>query len=75
MKSKWHIVHDCNGENGEPSCWSREINHPRYGRYVWISRNAGDKFDVEVMPHDDVKLLASCRSLASAKRWVSVHLG
>lgn len=37
---KWQIVHDCDGENGEPTCWVKEINHPDYGRFIWISENS-----------------------------------
>lgn len=75
MESKWNIIEECNGDDGEPTCWAKEISHPDYGRYAWISLNGKEKFDVEIMQDNDVKVLATCRSLASAKRWVSMHLG
>lgn len=28
MSKKWNVIHDCDGENGEPTVWSLEINHP-----------------------------------------------
>ena len=71
---KWDIIHECDGEDGEPACWAKEINHPQYGKYVWISKNSDAAYDVEVMPGQDVKVLATCRSLASAKRWAAMHL-
>ena len=69
-KTYWNIVHDCDGENGEPTCWAREIFHPRYGRFAWISENSDGSFDVSV----DAGTLITCKSLASAKRWVSINL-
>lgn len=70
MKNTWKAVHDCDGENGEPTCWSKEINHEKYGRFAWIEENEEGKFEVSV----DKGVLADCRSLASAKRWVSINL-
>lgn len=46
--NKWQILHDCDGENGEPTCWVKEVHHPDYGRFVWITKNSNGKFDVEV---------------------------
>lgn len=31
--SKWEVVHECDDENGNPTQWASEINHPRYGKY------------------------------------------
>lgn len=70
--SKWEVVHDCDDENGNPTQWASEINHPRYGKYCWIS-NTGEYFSVEV-DYGEFKELAKCKSLASAKRWVSTQL-
>ena len=70
--SKWEVVHECDDENGNPTQWASEINHPRYGKYCWIS-NAGKYFSVEV-DYEGFEELARCKSLASAKRWVSTQL-
>ena len=32
---KWNIVHECDDDNGNPTQWAAEINHPDYGRFVW----------------------------------------
>ena len=66
----WDIVHDCDGENGEPTCWAKEINHTKYGRFAWISENADGNFDVIA----GMGTLVTCKSLTSAKRWVSMNL-
>lgn len=75
MKHKWQIIHDCDDDNGEPTCWAREVNHPKYGRFVWIHEDGGHSYTVEVIPDRDARILATCRSLASAKRWVTVNIG
>lgn len=69
----WKIIHDMDGENGEPTCWSLEINHKEYGRFVWITLNPENKYNIEV-DCDGFKTLATCKSLTSAKRWVTMNL-
>ena len=69
---KWGIVHECDDEDGNPTQWASEINHPKYGKYCWIS-NVGECFSVEV-DYGGFKELTKCKSLASAKRWVSTQL-
>ena len=73
--NKWHIIHECDDDNGEPTCWAKEVNHHKYGKYVWISKQGDTEYAVEVIPDNDTKVLATCRSLASAKRWVTTHVG
>lgn len=75
MKRTWEVVHDCDGEDGEPTCWVSVINHSKYGKYVWISQNSKEQFDVEVSYHSDtVASIMQCKSLISAKRWVSMNI-
>ena len=31
-KLNWNIVHKCDDEDGNPTQWSSEINHPKYGK-------------------------------------------
>lgn len=45
-------------------------DHPKYGRYVWIELTYNNTYDV--VANDTV--LKNCKSLASAKRWVSTNL-
>ena len=69
---KWIVVHECDNEDGSPNQWCAIINNCEYGKYCWIS-NMG-VFVVEVNIDGDFVQLASCKSLTSAKRWVSTHL-
>ena len=78
MKNKWKVIYECDEDDGTPTCWARQINDPVYGAYIWISLS-GDKekpYHVEVdAGGDDFKILCKCKSLASAKRWVSMKFG
>lgn len=67
---EWHIIHECDTENGTPTQWAKEINHPKYGRYVWIELTYNNTYNV--VTNDTV--LKNCKSLVSAKRWVSTNL-
>ena len=71
-KLNWQVIHDCDAENGNPTTWAAEINHSRYGKYCWIT-DMGKHFSVEV-DCGAFEELAKCKTLVSAKRWVSAHL-
>ena len=71
-KLKWKIIHEADDEYGCPTQWTTEINHPKYGKYCWIN-DAGDYFGVEV-DFGGFTELARCKSLTSAKRWVTMNL-
>lgn len=74
-KLNWIIVYDeCEDDDENPSQWAAEINHPKYGKYCWIN-DMGDYFNVEVDYSGNFRELAQCKSLASAKRWVTMNLG
>lgn len=75
MKNTWNVVHDCDTEEGTPTCWAKKIDHPIYGPFIWISQYSDSEFAVEVIPVSDVKVLAICKSLPSAKRWVTTNIG
>ena len=72
-KNTWEVVEDCNDENNNATCWSKEINHKKYGKFVWITDN-GNGYNVEVISNDETIVLKECKSLASAKRWVTSNL-
>lgn len=72
IKLKWEIVHECDDEDGNPTQWASEINHPQFGKYCWIS-NMGKYFSVEV-DYEGFKELTQCKTLVSAKRWVAQFL-
>lgn len=71
-KNTWEVVIDCNDEDDNPTCWSKEINHKKYGKFVWITDN-GNGYNVEVI-RDETIVLKECKSLASAKKWVTSNL-
>ena len=78
-KNEWKIVHDMDDDDGNPTGWSLEINHKKYGKYIWITINSDGKYHVEAYWYygtilDDCMTLAECKSLASAKRWVAMNL-
>lgn len=69
MNSKqWKIVHDCDGENGEPTCWALKVADKEF---YWID-DSDNGFDI--IGKDGKTVLMTCKSLASAKRWVTVNL-
>lgn len=75
MKYNWEIVHESDDEKtGEPTCWAAQIDSEQHGKYVWITLNANGLYDVEVKPFDDFNVLVSCKSLTSAKRWVTMNI-
>lgn len=65
-------------ETGEPSIWSAEVNSERYGRYLWITMNEDNKYDVEYDTGGRIIPVSSesvgFRSLAAAKEWVEEDL-
>lgn len=71
-KLNWEIIHECDDEDGNPTQWVTEINHTKYGKYCWIN-DMGDYFGVEVDYGGFIEL-AKCKSLPSAKRWVTTQL-
>ncbi len=75
MKEKWNIILEMvDEETGEPTCWSKEVNHLQYGKYVWITKKEENIFDIEIDRGSGFTVLKTCKSLASAKRWVSINL-
>lgn len=73
MKRKWEIIHDADDDDGNPTNWALEINHYKYGKYVWICKYDENEFKIEVNYGDFIDLV-TCKSLTSAKRWVAMNL-
>lgn len=70
--TNWIIVHECDNEDGTPTQWCTIINKPEYGKYCWVSNiRCGYVVEVNV---DGFRQLVTCKSLTSAKRWVSMNL-
>lgn len=73
MKLKWSVCEDMNDDDENPTGWASEINHPIYGRFVWITLHPNG-YAVECERFGECETLIVCKSLASAKRWVSMNL-
>lgn len=71
--NKWTVIEECSDDEGKPTCWAKEINSARYGKYVWINEKEGG-YDVEVNAGNQIYPIMTCKSLASAKRWVTMNL-
>ncbi|MCB8640018.1 MULTISPECIES: hypothetical protein [unclassified Holdemanella] len=71
----WEIVHDCDDENENSTCWVKEVNSERYGKYIWITLWADNKYHVEYKDGRDLVEITICKTLTSAKRWVSMYIG
>ena len=69
MKRTWEIVHDCDLEDGTPTTWSIKV---RPKKFYWICETADNTF--EVIDSDAHTILMSCKTLRSAKRWVTMNL-
>ena len=65
----WKIVRECNDENESPTEWSCELAK---GIFVWIDKISDTRFGVTTKA-GGYDYLALCKSLVSAKRWVTKH--
>lgn len=79
---EWIIIHESDTDSGKPTCWALEVNKPIYGKYIWISgyldydEETILEYRVEFYSNafKDMVTLKVCKSLSSAKRWVSMHI-
>ena len=69
MKREWVVVHDCDLEDGTPTEWSLKVTD---GKFYWIDETSDGTFDV--IDYDAHTVLTNCKTLASAKRWVTTNL-
>ena len=74
MAKKWNIIHECDTEGGDPTCWSMEVNSHKYGRFVYITISYNKLYDVEVDRDGEFKVLKSLKTLNGAKRWVRENI-
>ena len=68
-KHKWNIVHECNEEDGTATTWVLETE---YRKFYWICKLYDGTFDV--IDNDAHTVLMNCKTLTSAKRWVTMYL-
>lgn len=71
---KWNIIHEMDNETGDPTCWAAEINSPEYGKFIWITLDDLDRYNVEISTEEEFETLVSCKSLSSAKRWITRYI-
>lgn len=70
MKNKWEIVHEADiEETGESTMWSLKVAERKF---YWICLLADGTFDV--VDSDAHTILKNCKTLPSAKRWVTMNL-
>lgn len=70
----WKVIEECNDDNNNPTVWANTIESENYGKYCWITFD-GKNYLVEVSTVGEFVVLAKCKSLRSAKRWVTMNLG
>ena len=60
-------------ETGKPTSWASEINSETYGRFLWISQNDSNSYDVEYDTGEKIIPVSSesvgFSSLSNAKEW------
>ncbi len=60
-------------ETGKPTSWAAEINSDAYGRFIWISQNENNSYDVEYDTGERIIPVSSesvgFSSLSAAKEW------
>ena len=69
MKRKWEIIHECDLEDGTPTEWALKAGEKKF---YWIDQLSDNTFDV--IDSDAHTILTNCRTLRSAKRWVTMNL-
>ena len=69
MKREWNVVHDCDLEDGTPTEWSLRAGEDKF---YWINETSDGTFDV--IDYDAHTILINCKTLISAKRWVTTNL-
>ena len=71
----WEIIHEMDDEKtGAPTCWAAEINHQEYGKFIWITLDCEGKYNIEISINGNYKVLASCKTFPSAKRWTTRYI-
>ena len=60
-------------ETGKPTSWAAEINSETYGKFLWISQNENNSYDVEYDAGERIIPVSSesvgFHSLSTAKEW------
>lgn len=70
--SNWESLRDGYDDNDPDGCWAKEINSEKYGKYVWISDEI-DGYEITTSRYLNNPIMI-CKTLKSAKRWVSMNI-
>jgi hypothetical protein len=76
----WTPIGEMDKPDGTHTCWVRETtkeDNCEIYPYIWITMNAEGKFDVEVdygTFNGEFTKLTTCKSLAGAKRYVTMSI-
>ncbi len=74
---EWKPIYECDDEDGNHTVWASEINSSKYGKYAWISQEDDNEFSITTSNYGSnlrSEPLMVCKSLKSAKRWVSINV-
>lgn len=66
MRRKWEIVPEMDLDDGTPTEWALKVAD---GKFYWIDEMSDGTFNI--IATDAHTVLMNCKSLASAKRWVT----
>lgn len=73
MKLKRQPVTEADDEEtGKHTCWATIVRDPYYS-FVWITKT-DDGYAVDIDRDSSFIIIARCKSLISAKRWVTMNL-
>ena len=76
MSLKWNpVLESRDAETGEDLCYSAMVFPNKNGadRFLWIEKTDNDSWSVMNHNNNSFKQLTTCKTLASAKRWVSMQ--
>lgn len=69
VKRKWNIVHECDLDDETATEWALKVSD---SKFYWIDMLSDGTFDV--IDCDAHTVLTNCKTLAGAKRWVTMNL-
>ena len=72
-KYTWTPIFECDDDDDNPTTWAAEINSERHGRFCWITEVDDNEFEITTNTYIEIPVM-TCKSLASAKRWVAINI-
>lgn len=65
-KLNWHVIHECDDENDQPTCWGVDNVD---GHYMWVTIFPDGLYHVEKGFYGSIIDLKSFKTLERAKRY------